>query len=305
MVGLNDIVDNIYVINMKKDRFRLEKFKSFFQSKFKFQIIEGVDVKEKKFKKIYNAWKKKFLKKNFHWKYYINKYEDLRKAGIKTEKTAWNHYKNFGKRELRQSNPLNKIHHIGELGCLLSHISAFEDAIKKKYKNILIFEDDATPTKYFEQKNLKKINNYMENNQYKVIYLGAAQCSWDNLVFKNNFYFANKDTQGTHSYIVHHTFYKLALMELKKLQKPIDNYLTDFQINYSRQILVKYPNMFIQNLSFVNNIRKRTKTEQEFFYRLFKWEMIDTKSHFNFINFKKLFNKIIFKFYLLVYPNHP
>ena len=37
----------------------------------------------------------------FSWKYYLNKYEDLRKAGIKTEAQASCHWLRFGKKEKR------------------------------------------------------------------------------------------------------------------------------------------------------------------------------------------------------------
>ena len=32
----------------------------------------------------------------------------------------------------------------GQIGCALSHIKIWEDAVKNNYKNILVFEDDAT-----------------------------------------------------------------------------------------------------------------------------------------------------------------
>ena len=41
------------------------------------------------------------LPKDFDWKFYLEFYEDLRKAGLKTEKDAINHYLNHGFKELR------------------------------------------------------------------------------------------------------------------------------------------------------------------------------------------------------------
>lgn len=41
---------------------------------------------------------------NFDWKFYINKYEDLRKANIDTEKKALDHWKRYGKKEGRICN---------------------------------------------------------------------------------------------------------------------------------------------------------------------------------------------------------
>jgi len=39
----------------------------------------------------------------FDWKFYINKYEDLRKAGINTMEKAWDHYEKYGRGEGRTS----------------------------------------------------------------------------------------------------------------------------------------------------------------------------------------------------------
>jgi GR25 family glycosyltransferase involved in LPS biosynthesis len=61
MDNLNDLVDNIYLINMKKDFDRLEQFKSYFKSDMKFQIIDGVDINNKKINTIYLNWKKKIM----------------------------------------------------------------------------------------------------------------------------------------------------------------------------------------------------------------------------------------------------
>ena len=37
----------------------------------------------------------------FHWEFYLNKYPDLRKNGLKSPEDAYQHWMNFGKKELR------------------------------------------------------------------------------------------------------------------------------------------------------------------------------------------------------------
>jgi hypothetical protein len=37
----------------------------------------------------------------FHWEYYLNKYQDLRKNGLKSPEDAYQHWLNYGKSELR------------------------------------------------------------------------------------------------------------------------------------------------------------------------------------------------------------
>jgi GR25 family glycosyltransferase involved in LPS biosynthesis len=274
MDNLNDLVDNIYLINMKKDFDRLEQFKSYFKSDMKFQIIDGVDINNKKINTIYLNWKKKimpFTKKNFDWKYYINKYQDLQKAGIKTQKSAWSHYKKFGKNEMRKCNPINQIRSIAELGCLLSHINVIKDAIKNKYENILILEDDVIPTKHYKKKILKNLNEYMQKKPWKIIYLSASQNNWDNVKCKNGYYIATKNTKGSHSYVVKKSSYKIILKEFEKLQNASDVCLVNLQNKYQNQIVVKYPNIFMQDLSFQSNIWKDHNTKKSILYRKFKW----------------------------------
>ena len=41
------------------------------------------------------------MNKNFDWKTYVENYEDLRKANIKTEVQAWLHWIKYGRREGR------------------------------------------------------------------------------------------------------------------------------------------------------------------------------------------------------------
>ena len=273
MNNLNDLVDNIYLINMKKDFNRLEQFKSYFKSDMKFQIIDGVDINDKKNNITYLNWKrqiKPFTKKNFHWKYYINKYQDLQKAGIKTEKFAWNHYKTFGIHELRKCNPINQIRNIAELGCLLSHINVIKDAIKNDYENILILEDDVMPTKHYNKKILKNLYEYMQKKHWKIIYLSACQTNWDYVKCKNGYYIATKDTKGSHSYIINKSSYKIILKEFKKLQNASDVCLINLQNKYQNQIVVKYPNIFMQDFSFQSNVWKRN-IKKSTLYKKFKW----------------------------------
>ena len=42
---------------------------------------------------------------NFDWKFYIEKYDDLKKAGITSEEQAYQHWIEFGQHEDRQGCP--------------------------------------------------------------------------------------------------------------------------------------------------------------------------------------------------------
>ena len=43
---------------------------------------------------------------NFNWKFYINVYDDLRKAGVNNEQKAIQHFANYGCKEKRRTHPI-------------------------------------------------------------------------------------------------------------------------------------------------------------------------------------------------------
>ena len=57
------------------------------------------------------SFKKAILPVDFDWKFYLSKYEDLRLAGLSTERDAINHYRKYGHKESRDykfSKPVQK-----------------------------------------------------------------------------------------------------------------------------------------------------------------------------------------------------
>ena len=121
---INSIVDKIYVINMDKDKERMNILdKKMKELGIKYQRITGVDGK-----KVYS------------------KYKD--------------------KTELRP----------GQLGCLLSHFNVLNDAIKNKYNNILVLEDDIMFHQNFHNEFKKKYKILMkEEGNFDLIFLGCHQ----------------------------------------------------------------------------------------------------------------------------------
>jgi GR25 family glycosyltransferase involved in LPS biosynthesis len=268
---MDNIVEHIYVINMKKNTKRLNTFKKQVNNCFDYEIIEGVDVTSSKYINLYNNWKIEnnfdICYDNFNWKFYINYYEDLQKANINTKQSAWNHWNNYGKNELRSCNPLCSIINNGQLGCLLSHINILKDAIKNGYKSILILEDDIVITSKYNNNSLQLLKKYMKCNLWKIIYLGGGQHCWDNIDFFENYYYA-KQTTGTFAYIVHHSFYQILLDEFEKMKKPVDNYLVDIQKKKYEKIIVLFPNIIICNLEESDIGEYRNNNE---LYKKFKW----------------------------------
>lgn len=268
---MNSLVDNIYVINMKKDVERLNKFQQQCDDLFKYEIIEGVDVCSDKYKIFYDSWKKNLNESisydTFDWIYYINRYEDLKGAGINDKKTAWEHYINHGKKELRSCNLNCDIVHPGQLGCLLSHANILKNAIYKKYKSILILEDDIIISKNFFTR-INEIKQIANDGKWSIIYLGAGQHEWSKINIHDNFYVANKST-GTFAYMVHESFYQILLNTFEKMKKPVDNYLIELQ--KCNDFKVVYPNMIFCDLEHSNISTKRINKE---WFKKFKWDNI-------------------------------
>lgn len=254
---------------MKKDVERLNKFKQQCDDLFKYEIIEGVDVRSDKYEIFYNTWKEKVDESatydTFDWRYYLSRYKDLRDSGINNKENAWIHYINNGKKELRSCNPTNDIVNIGQLGCLLSHINVLKDAIDKKYENILILEDDIIISDSFN-KRIHEIKELMDKD-WNIIYLGVSQRNWDNIHIYNNFYTA-KETTGTFAYIINSSFYETLLNKFKNINKPVDNYLVEIQETYMMKVV--YPNIIFCELEDSNISEKR---KHEIWYKKFKWDL--------------------------------
>jgi GR25 family glycosyltransferase involved in LPS biosynthesis len=264
---MNKIIDHIYVINMKKDKERLNKFKNQVKDLFTYEIWEGVDVKNPKYAFIYNKWLLQTFNVGyctFNWKYYIERYKDLRDAGILRKDKAWWHWNNYGKKELRSCNPDNEIVNQEQLGCLISHLEIIKDAKKNNYKNILILEDDIIISNDYRNQ-LQNLLDFVKNNTYNIIYLGASQHCWKDIKFLKNHYIA-KNTTGGFSYIVNSCYYDEMICGLDVLNKPADVFLSNKQKN--EEFIVLYPNMFYADLENSNISMKRNNKE---WFSKFKW----------------------------------
>jgi glycosyltransferase involved in cell wall biosynthesis len=265
----SNFVLKTYVINLKKDTNRMEKFKKRFKE-FSYEIFNGIDGYEEE--KLFNNWRKKFTYNlDFDWKFYT-KSQGL---DIKSEKEAYEHYHMHGKSELRLINDTCNLVNKGQWGCLQSHLTL----IKKVYDEnnhlddyrILILEDDAIPVHNFKE-NLRNIIANEHLKKMEIIYIGASQHEWDNLVFTNNdnidFYNGSK-TNGTFGYIINKEGIKNVLEFTKDEKFPIDLYLTEFQKTHNTAVI--YPNIVKSDLKVISNIQPKSYNIQEL-EKKFKWK---------------------------------
>lgn len=161
---------------------------------------------------------------------------------------------------LKDENGLSK----NEMGCICSHLEIIKDAKKNGYKKILIFEDDV----YFSfdfKKRLQSLNNL----EWKLLYLGASQYSWNNIDTSKYFYHSEK-TLGTFAYAVDASIYDDMIQELSKKDAPADGMLVEIQKKYYGHCFTMYPNIVIAD---VRTSDIRGGRDMKFHAEKMKWDL--------------------------------
>lgn len=139
---------------------------------------------------------------------------------------------------------------IGALGCKFSHIEIIKNAKKKKYKQVLIFEDDFLLCENFIEK-YNKIYSDIEKEKINIdiMYLGFS------IVRKEPFIDTTinnlkkvKNVHTTHAYIINYNFYDTILEELEKCHCEIDVCYANCQKKYNMYGI--YPSLISQRTSF-------------------------------------------------------
>ena len=257
-----------YVINLKKDKSRFEKFSKRF-SEFNYEIFEGVNGEQED--ELFNSWKEKFnYNLDFDWKYYIiaGQFE------MRTQKEALEHYNKYGKGELRIINDTCELVNRGQWGCLQSHIKLLkkikeENQDKEDYR-VLILEDDAVPDENFKER-LTKILENKDFENIPLIYLGASQVNWENIeILKSGDieYYKGSQNHGAFGYIINKSGVNQILELVENEQKPFDIYLSEFQEN--NESIIIYPNIIKVDLTEKSNIQP-VEYDSEKLIKQFRW----------------------------------
>ena len=239
-------VEHIYVINLDKDTENLEKFTKQVGESFSYTRIKGVEP-------------------------------------------------------LKGNQNLNK----GQLGCLSSHILILEDAIKNNYKKILIFEDDIILKDSWENIKTAANNlQYLEpnllylgcsqhrwtriktspvgekdisiGNNYKNKKIGMFKHRWnrmkttpvgnkEDIKIEKNYYHCIR-SYGSFAVIINNSIYETLLNMYNNKDKPIDNYLVNYQLKNKHKCIVMYPNNVIADVTSSNtgNPRDQNKMAKKF-----------------------------------------
>lgn len=134
----------------------------------------------------------------------------------------------------------------GALGCYLSHLKIWEDAIKNNYNNIIIFEDDVQTDLTLDEI-MKYINSVP--NDYDIAYLDYLCLDCTNNIYVNNYWNENKLDSITQT-----SAYMLSKKGIQKLLKNV--YVIEMQIDY-----------YLSTYAIINKDFKRCLANKKIFYQ--------------------------------------
>jgi GR25 family glycosyltransferase involved in LPS biosynthesis len=181
----------------------------------------------------------------------------------------WTEYSKKPFDEIEQKYGRKKIASAGALGNLKSITAILKDAKNKKYKKILLLEDDV----YFH----KKINDLFHDTikgipTWKLLYFGANDPYAKTLaVNKLKYYGCSKSTCGSFAVAIDSSAYDDILREAEKIDWPIDSgALVSVIKKYNNECFTLSPNLIICDVA-VSTIRKgRNMTE---FAKRVNWDL--------------------------------
>jgi glycosyl transferase family 25 len=107
-------------------------------------------------------------------------------------------------------------HTNGAIGCSKSHVTVLELAIKNKWKNLLVLEDDMLWNEQFDEQ--LNILEQKLSQPYDVIVLGGMWPHYDKKTLKLT------KCYGTGAYIVNSSYYETLLNNFKEGLEKLENY---------------------------------------------------------------------------------
>lgn len=206
----------------------------------------------------------------------------------------------------------------GALGCLLSHLAVIKDAKNKKYKEILILEDDFILIKSFKEEFEKMYEKLPKN--WDLVYVGKKQGNYSkydlhpdihiypeymNIIsIDSMFYKPNYQTWATHALLIKNTIFNSILEFEKNIIAPIDIMLMSLYKKYNFYSL--YRDLIITDESESSIIKKDVdwKWNIEEFNKLnvIKIERIFIVG-FDFHHTHSYIHEMYYNFFRYYYPN--
>jgi GR25 family glycosyltransferase involved in LPS biosynthesis len=134
----------------------------------------------------------------------------------------WN--KNYCKHVVTSFRSAEKflMYQIGCLGCLKSHLGVCKLALERKYKNVLILEDD---TQFIHNLDVLAEFTSQIKNEYDMLYLCGSHTGVRETVSKNIVKTANTHTTG--SYLITEDAMKYLVNNIQSYTKEVDVYYAE------------------------------------------------------------------------------
>ena len=245
--ALNEMVDNVYVLNLEKDFFKYKILKKKLNEKNieheRFIAIDGyggsldLEQKEKNFNKLLDSYRREPF------------FPEILKSAATILSDGYGAFRSEG-----------------AMGCLLSHEKIIADAKKQGYEKICIFQDDI----YFHinfDKMLEKSRENIKNSA--IFYLGATEHlqwlkkerwndpNWMFQRFKYHHYWMTEKTYGMFAVIIDKKMFDSLLRLMSFNYFAADQCLAlTVMLMFDRNGMVSWPNMVMPDASFSNTFSK-------------------------------------------------
>ena len=159
---------------------------------------------------------------------------------------------------------------IGSWAILKSMHNMLVDAKMKGYSRILVLQDDTLFHKDFIKEFKQKISD-IDDEQWKLLYLGASQHGWNSVDTVHSYYHPNGTTDGAFAVGIHCSIFDDLLFEITKFNMPFDSGpLWKVQKKYHEHCYVMYKNIVIADL---RSSDLRESRDMKGFSQLFRWEL--------------------------------
>jgi len=182
----------------------------------------------------------------------------------------WKHYtKSKMTRVEKQKYHRKAIASCGSWAILKSMYHLLRDAQNHKYNRILVLQDDVLFHKKFQDEFLK-VPTWVPDN-WKLLYLGGTQHSWNYIIQSSKFYYPNGTTDGAFAVGIHSSIYEELITEILKFDMPVDSgALRTLQQKYLYDSYVLSPNLIIAD---IRDSDLRQSRDLVNFGMRFKWDI--------------------------------
>lgn len=185
----------------------------------------------------------------------------------------WEEWKHYTKSKMtkieKQKYHRKAIASCGSWAILKSMYHLLRDAQKNNYNRILVLQDDVLFHKKFHDEFLKVPTWVPEN--WKLLYLGGTQHSWNYIIESSKFYYPNGTTDGAFAVGIHSSIYEELIAEILKFDMPVDSgALRTLQQKYLYDSYVLFPNLIIAD---IRDSDLRQSRDFANFGQRFKWDV--------------------------------